>query len=241
MLLGRNLFVLHPWHRQQWGSRHRPTTPACPGSSSGLPPRTSSTSTLTGNMVLAILVPNWFRYRKRGTGQVTLVEDPPRRALADEPQLLFAEAKERRRKRWAIGGIVTAVVVLLLVLVAVGVTRSGAQGPSSGRPVPASPLGGLHAGVVTGRLMLDAGVAASGYHALPGTVRFVGQHGAGRVVNVANDGQFTVRLPAGTYRAIGSSPQFLIGRPTDMPCNGRSPVVVRARGTSTVIVVCEGM
>jgi hypothetical protein len=172
---------------------------------------------------------------------VTLVEDPPRRALGDEPQLLFAEAKERRRKRWAIGGIVAAVAVLLLVLVVAGVTRSGSQGPSSGRSIPASPLGGLGTGKVTGRLMLEAGVAAAGFHGLPGTVRFLGPKGVGPTVNVADDGRFNVRLRVGTYTAIGGSPNFVVGRANTMPCQGRSPVVVRAGRTTTVIVVCEGM
>ena len=172
---------------------------------------------------------------------MTLVEDPASRTLADEPQLLFAEAKERRRRRWAIGGIVTAVVVLLLILVAVGITRSGSGGPSSERSVPASPLGALRTGTVTGRLMLNAGLAASGYHSLPGMVRFVGPQGTGPTVHVADDGRFKVRLRAGTYKAIGSSPKFLVGQPSMMPCNGRSPVVVRAGRTTNVIVVCEGM
>ena len=62
---------------------------------------------------------------------MTLVKDPPAPAVADDPQLLFAEAKERRKRRWVIGGIVTAVVGLLLVLVAIGTARSDSRGPST--------------------------------------------------------------------------------------------------------------
>lgn len=177
----------------------------------------------------------------KGSDHVTLIEDPPRRTIADEPQLLFAEAKERRRRRWTIGGIIAGVALLLVVLVATGATRSGARGPSSEPPAPASPLGPPRTGTVTGRLMLDAGVVASGYHGLPGTVRFIGSGGTGATVRVADDGRFTVRLRAGTYKAVGSSPRFLTGQPSMMPCNGRSPVAVRAGRTTSVIVVCEGM
>lgn len=172
---------------------------------------------------------------------MTLVEDPPRRTVPDEPQLLFAEAKERRRRRWVVGGMVTGVVVLLLVLVSVGVTRSDSRGPSTEHSVPASPLGAHRTGTATGKLMLNAGVAASGYHSLPGTVRFVGPQGTGPTVRVADDGGFKVRLHAGTYRVIGSSPEYLVGQPGTMPCSGPSPVTVQAGKTTSVIVTCEGM
>lgn len=170
---------------------------------------------------------------------MTLVQDPPSRTVADEPQLLFAEAKERRRR--VVGGIMIAVGVLLVVLVSVGVTRSDSRDASIERSVPASPLGAHRIGTATGRLMLNAGLAAAGYHSLPGTVRFVGPQGTGPTVHVADDGRFKVRLRVGTYKAVGSSPEYLVERPSTMPCSAPSVVAVRAGRTTNVIVTCEGV
>lgn len=174
---------------------------------------------------------------------MTLIENAPTPTVDDspQPQLLFAEAKERRRRRWAIGGILTAVVVLLVVLVSLGMRWSGSEGPSLEHALPLSTPAAHRSGTVTGTLMIEAGVAAAGFHSLPGTVRFVGTQGMGSTVHVADNGKFQVQLRAGTYKAIGSSPKFLDGPPNLMPCNGRLPVVVRPGRTSKVVVVCEGM
>jgi hypothetical protein len=69
---------------------------------------------------------------------MTLTDAPTHRAEADEAQLLFEEARQRRRTRRLIAGVATAVVVVLVV-VAVAVAAAGRGGSPSrptARPAP---------------------------------------------------------------------------------------------------------
>jgi hypothetical protein len=77
-----------------------------------------------------------------------LVEEAPSAAHASEPQLLFAEAKARRRRRWVIGGIVATVAMLGLLLAAVVVIEWGAGGNSTEHAIPSASL--LHHGELKG-------------------------------------------------------------------------------------------
>jgi preprotein translocase subunit SecD len=74
---------------------------------------------------------------------MTIVASPTEKPNVDEAQLLFQEAKQRRRRRWLISGIVALVVVVLL-----GVTVSftaGRGGRGSLKPAaPASITGAVH-------------------------------------------------------------------------------------------------
>jgi hypothetical protein len=170
---------------------------------------------------------------------VTIVESPPVETKAADPQLLFREAKARRRRRWTIGGISIAVVSILAIGIIAGASQWKDQGQSSQQPAPLSAVGNARLGSVTGSLMLSAGVSAAGFHGLPGTVRLIGQHGQGTIVHVGSDGAFSVHLPPGRYLGFGSSPHFLsVPR---MPCRGRSPIIVLPGRTSRVTVICEGM
>jgi len=69
---------------------------------------------------------------------MTLVDAPKAMPDVDEVQLLFQEAKERRRRRWLVSGI-TAVVVVVLVAVSLGIAL-GTRGGGTVKPaVPAIP------------------------------------------------------------------------------------------------------
>jgi preprotein translocase subunit SecD len=61
------------------------------------------------------------------------VVDPPRTVpRTDDAQLLFQEAKQRRKRRWLISGI-TTLVLLVLIVVSLGLTSGGGGG---GLPTP---------------------------------------------------------------------------------------------------------
>ena len=54
---------------------------------------------------------------------MTLLDTPPQASTAANPELLFREAKQRRRRRWLVAGIVaTALIVALLSIVLLGRT-----------------------------------------------------------------------------------------------------------------------
>jgi len=63
---------------------------------------------------------------------MTVTDAPPQRPDVDEAQLLFSEAKQRRKRRWQLGGVVVAAVVIAAAL-AVGLW--GVHGGASPRPV----------------------------------------------------------------------------------------------------------
>jgi hypothetical protein len=63
---------------------------------------------------------------------VTLLDTPSKASTAANPELLFREAKQRRRRRWFSAGVVLVVATALAVGVAVSV------GPKDGLPSPAS-------------------------------------------------------------------------------------------------------
>jgi predicted aconitase len=50
---------------------------------------------------------------------VTIISSPPDRPLVDETQLLFKEARQRRRRRWLAAGIATVAAATVLIIVGV--------------------------------------------------------------------------------------------------------------------------
>jgi hypothetical protein len=77
---------------------------------------------------------------------VTVVHEPVARPTGDEPEVLFHEARLRRRRRWLTSGITILVVALVLGLI-VGLlsNRTGKGTPTAGR-LPA-PVAVVHSGV----------------------------------------------------------------------------------------------
>ena len=78
---------------------------------------------------------------------MTIVASPPKRPEDNEAQLLFREARQRRRRRWLVAGIVLAV---LAAGVLVAVSYSGAKPPARPlarppRPAPNRPITGAAA------------------------------------------------------------------------------------------------
>ncbi len=63
---------------------------------------------------------------------MTVVDRPRTVPQTDDAELLFQEAKQRRKRRWLISGI-TTVVLLVLVVAALGLTSGGGGG---GLPTP---------------------------------------------------------------------------------------------------------
>jgi len=171
---------------------------------------------------------------------VTVVDSPHVETKVGEPQLLFAEARQRRRRRQLVAGIVLVGLLLVAIGITAGVMASGGGRSPSHAPGSSEPLLTGSSGTVSGTLKLEAGVSLAGFHGLPGTVSLVGSHGVTHTINVGSDGKFLMHVPAGTYTAIGKSPRYLTDG-TEMPCHSRSPIVVQAGVTSTITVVCEGM
>ncbi len=83
---------------------------------------------------------------------MTVLDAPTETVATDDAgQLLFREARQRRRRRWLVSGIVAAVVVVVLAVVAIGLglgTGRGSHGAA--RPVgqpptaPGSATGAVH-------------------------------------------------------------------------------------------------
>jgi hypothetical protein len=69
---------------------------------------------------------------------VTIVASPPEHPIATDPQLLFREARQRRRRRWLIVGIVVGLLIAGVTVLAVAV--GGGHGLASRRTAP-SPSG----------------------------------------------------------------------------------------------------
>lgn len=74
---------------------------------------------------------------------MTIVDAPTQRPVIDEAQLLFQEARQRRRRRWLVSGTVALVVIVLLCATAVGVLSGKGTTPPkpAASPVPVSGAG----------------------------------------------------------------------------------------------------
>lgn len=73
---------------------------------------------------------------------MTLVDNPKAQPTVDEAQLLFHEAKVRRRRRWLVAGIVAAVLAVVL-----GLTLGFTVGKGNGAPSRTAASPGVVAGI----------------------------------------------------------------------------------------------
>jgi hypothetical protein len=119
---------------------------------------------------------------------VTVVESPPGTPEVDEAQLLFREARRRRRRRWlAVGIILSAGAILVVAITAlVGSTATTPARPRPPEPRPPRPVG-----LPTGRFQ-SLGVAGP---------LAVNASGSLFVVDDAHD-EVLVRLDDGRFRVV---------------------------------------
>jgi hypothetical protein len=159
----------------------------------------------------------------------------PRRA--SRPTDAYVEEAERHRPRRRRRLLVVLTFAGALAIAAiVAIVEGGLVG--NGSPSPALPPVAVGSGQVTGVLVLNAGPAGGG--PLPGTVVLQSDNGKTFWMHVGNDGVFQFRVPAGTYTATGQSPKF-IWNDAEALCLSHGSLVVRAGGTTTTTVICEGM
>jgi hypothetical protein len=117
------------------------------------------------------------------------------------------------------GGVGAAVVAL--VLGGIGGIRawSGDGYRSSADP------GGAVMISATGILRAVGGPAGVGPRGLSGTVVFMNGGATASSARAGSDGRFTIRVPAGRYVVIGTSPQYSDGAVT---CRAQSVVTIAA-------------
>jgi hypothetical protein len=122
-----------------------------------------------------------------------------------------------------------------VVGVAVGILLGFGGGASSVPSVPNGSGSGTRFGQILGTLRVTTTIYA---HDVPGTVELIGGgHSFSRTAGT--DGRFTMHLPAGTYKAVGSSPEF-VAEDVRMPCASTGPVDVRPGSTSVITITCDG-
>jgi hypothetical protein len=110
-----------------------------------------------------------------------------------------------------------------------GVAAAG-SGPS--KPAPTHPVHKW--GEVTGILETGGGVAPGKISGIPGKVTLTSKDGRVYTVNVGKSGKFSVRVPVGTYRVAGYSPDITGRSGAEVPIKLSSPIAVTAGHTTTV-------
>lgn len=111
----------------------------------------------------------------------------------------------------------------------------------AGGPGPVSPRG-----TVAGRLMIEGGPGVPGgrqpgQRPIPGTVQFADRGHRLILVQVGSSGDFSVRLPAGSYAVSGRSPRVIEvsnGARREITCSQTLSVTVTLRHTSRVALTC---
>jgi hypothetical protein len=122
----------------------------------------------------------------------------------------------RRVMRWPLASLVVGVVLL-----------TGCSSP-----------GGT--GTVTGIFETSGGPGGYQPHRLPGSVVFTNSEGERVAVRVGTSGALVVKLPGGTYSAVGHSPMVHSGS-GEMTCHALKPVKVTVGHTQKVTVACQLM
>lgn len=92
-------------------------------------------------------------------------------------------------------------------------------------------------GTVRGTLMSEGG-PPPGRHRMAGQVTPVDSQGKRKVANVPASGSFAIHVVPGTYRVLGSSPQFQV--PSSACRSVPSSVTVETGATVQVVITCTG-
>jgi hypothetical protein len=111
----------------------------------------------------------------------------------------------------------------------------------AGAPDPVAPPG-----TVTGRLMLEGGPIGPGgrqpgQRPIPGTVQFADRGHRLTLAQVGSSGDFSVRLPAGSYAVSGRSPRVIEasnGADREVTCSQTLSVTVTPRHTTRIALTC---
>jgi hypothetical protein len=154
------------------------------------------------------------------------------------PELLFQEAKQRRRRRWLKGGLLGLPLALGLALLIVVASQYRSPSASLGgtRVPPAADGRGTIAGIL--ELQTNCRICFP----RKGTVTAT-SHGRSYKVSVPQNGLFSLKVPAGRYVVTGRSPHaWSVVRPgvwTETPCTtGLPPIEVKAEASVPVALEC---
>lgn len=123
---------------------------------------------------------------------------------------------------------------LLLLAATIGLAGCSSPVPLPSRSLTSAPSPPLQYGLVTGTLELGAVIETP---PLRGTVSLHGVDGK-TFATTTSDSPFSIRVPIGTYRLTGRSPQFQNGTED---CRAVDPITVEVGITITVVVLCEGV
>lgn len=158
--------------------------------------------------------------------------------IEDSPELLFPEAKRRRRNRWVMGGLVLLVLVLAGAGVLAFVTHDGSGSPSAApRHVQGIPE---RSATIDGVLELQAPCRIC----FPRRGTVTAKEGKRTyTVSVPPNGLFRLKVPPGRYVVAGHSPQdwsfTKSGGRVESQCTTGSPTVIaESQSTVTVSVAC---
>ena len=141
--------------------------------------------------------------------------------VTPRPDQVHDLVRHRSRRRHLVGGIVAAIVAVVLG----GIGGIRAWSGDTDRP-PAG-QGGSVMIYATGILRAVGGPAGVGPRGLSGTVVFLNRGAKVGSTRTDSDGRFTIRVPVGRYDVIGTSPQYSDGAVT---CRAQSVVTVAADG-----------
>jgi hypothetical protein len=97
------------------------------------------------------------------------------------------------------------------------------------------------AGTVTGRLVLEGGpLGQAGPRPIRGTVQFTGHHRRA-AAQVGSSGNFSIRLPVGTYNVSARSPSVIEvsdGTHRQVPCSQPLAVTITPLHITTITLTC---
>ena len=91
-------------------------------------------------------------------------------------------------------------------------------------------------GTVSGTLQ-EYGISPTPIGPLPGIVTLTSNTGLKYTVRSSGGGMLTVRVPTGTYTAVGYSP-LVLSEGTQLRCQTSGPFVVNRAATTQVVVIC---
>jgi hypothetical protein len=154
----------------------------------------------------------------------------------DSPEMLFPQAKRRRRRRW-IAALGAASIAVIGLAIGAAVVLHGTSGTGNSNSTPGTSVGGLDAGsgTVVGVVYPEEGVNM-GFGA---QLWFTNASGKRIAVSVPADSGFRVRLPVGSY-TVSARGHWVIVPQGVAQCSTSAPVQVGRDTTTQVRVGCIG-